>query len=52
MKGAEETLNRTLGLEIEVDFLQMYKSQPLFGEVVDYLNKFNFEFIDFVGLRR
>ena len=30
----------------------MYKSQPLFGEVVDYLNKFNLEFIDFVGLRR
>ena len=30
----------------------MYKSQPLFGEVVDYLDKFNLDFIDFVGVRR
>ena len=52
LKGSRDTLKRSLGMEIEVEFLEMYKSQPLFGEVVDYLDKFNLDFIDFVGVRR
>jgi FkbM family methyltransferase len=52
LKGAGDMLRRNLGMEIEVEFLEMYKSQPLFGELVDYLDKFDLEFIDFVGIRR
>jgi len=52
LRGAEGMLHQSLGLEVEVEFLEMYKSQPLFGEIVDYLDKHNLEFIDFVNLRR
>ena len=52
LKGASSTLKKNLGMEIEVELLAMYKNQPLFGEIVDYLTKFYLEFIDFVGTRR
>ena len=52
LKGASNTLKKNLGMEIEVELLAMYKGQPLFGEVVDYLDKLDLEFIDFVGTRR
>ena len=52
LKGAENTLKKTLGMEIEVEILEMYKGQSLFGEITNYLSDFNFEFIDFVGTRR
>lgn len=52
LKGAEGILDQSLGLEIEVEFLEMYKSQPLFGEIVKFLDPHNLEFIDFVNLRR
>ena len=52
LKGARETLKRTLGIEVEVEFLNMYKSQPLFGDVCKFLDDLDFEFIDFVGTRR
>ena len=32
--------------------LEMYKGQTLFGEIANYLNEFDLEFIDFVGTRR
>ena len=31
--GASETLARCFGLEVEVEFTQLYKDQPLFGDV-------------------
>jgi len=52
LKGAGSSLKKNLGMEIEVELLAMYKGQPLFGEIVDYLAKFDLEFIDFVGTRR
>tara|TARA_B100000035_G_scaffold315221_1_gene334523 strand:+ start:8761 stop:9729 length:969 start_codon:yes stop_codon:yes gene_type:complete len=52
LKGAKETLKRTLGVEVEVEFLNMYKSQPLFGDVCKFLDDLDLEFIDFVGTRR
>ena len=52
LKGAKENLKKTLGLELEVEFIKMYKSQPLFGDVCEFLRDFDLEFIDFVGTRR
>ncbi|MDA9713658.1 FkbM family methyltransferase [Alphaproteobacteria bacterium] len=52
IKGAKKTLKSTFGLEIEVEFLNVYKKQPLFGEICLELKNNGFEFIDFVNLSR
>ena len=52
LRGGEKLLKKTLGLEIEVEFIELYKAQPLFCEITSYLKKFDFEFIDFVNLCR
>ncbi len=52
LKGATKLLKDTIGLELEVEFLPLYQKQPLFGELVEFLGEFNFEFIDFVALCR
>lgn len=52
LKGASSYLNDTLGLELEVEFIELYSNQPLFGDVCDYLSTKGFEFIDFVNLCR
>lgn len=52
LKGASDTLKSVLGLEIEVEFLPLYKDQPLFGEICVFLKDHGFEFIDFVNLCR
>ena len=52
LKGARNNLKENLGLEVETEFIDMYRSQPLFGEICNFLKDFNFEFIDFVGTRR
>lgn len=52
LKGASNTLQSVLGLEIEVEFLPLYKDQPLFGEICTFLSNHEFEFIDFINLCR
>lgn len=52
LKGMQNHLSSCLGLEIEVEFSSLYKKQPLFGEVYNYLIHFGFEFIDFTNLCR
>ena len=52
LRGLEESLNKCLGMEIEVEFSEMYKSQPLFGDVHSFLSSKGFYFLDFVNLRR
>ena len=52
IKGASSTLESVLGLELEVEFLELYKGQPLFGDVCNTLSKNEFEFIDFLNLSR
>ncbi len=52
LKGAESSLNDFLGLEVEVEFAEIYKNQCSFGEINDYLLKNDFEFIDFTSLTR
>ena len=52
LKGAEKTLNNCLGLEIEVEFLPIYKNQPLYADITNFLKKHQFEFIDFLRICR
>ena len=48
LKGATSTLEKVLGLEVEVSFVEIYKNQPLFGDLCQFLTKLGFEFIDFI----
>lgn len=50
LEGATSHLESVFGLEIEVEFHELYKGQPLFGEVVAYLAKYGLEFLDFTSL--
>ncbi|MCW3117150.1 MAG: FkbM family methyltransferase [Chitinophagaceae bacterium] len=52
LKGGEVTLKKTIGLDLEVEFLPIYKDQPLFGDIQQFLYERGFEFIDFVNLSR
>ena len=52
LNGANKTLEKTFGLELEIEFLELYKDQPLFGDVCKKLAEKGFQFIDFVNLAR
>lgn len=52
LKGASTCLSSALGLEVEVEFLELYKDQPLFGDICKTLSEHDLEFIDFVNLCR
>jgi len=52
LQGASKTLNSAFGIEAEVEFIELYQGQPLFGEVAKYLNRFGFDFIDLIGTCR
>jgi len=52
LQGAGKTLSGCLGVEVEVEFLNIYKHQPLFGDVSSYLTGCGFTFIDFLSLHR
>lgn len=50
--GAKQTLPKVYGLEIEIEFTQIYKEQPLFGEICNFLEKYQLYFIDFTNISR
>jgi len=52
LKGARQLLKKNMGIEIEVEFVHIYSKQPLFGEIVEFLQLNNYIFIDFVNLCR
>lgn len=52
LKGFGESLNSCLGLEIEVEFAEIYKSQPLFGDIHNYLSSKGFYFCEFLDITR
>lgn len=52
LEGGEILLGRTLGLEIEVEFLSLYQGQPLFGDLCAHLARHGFEFMDFTSICR
>ena len=45
LKGAKKTLKKIIGIEIETEFLSIYKKQDLFEDIKIYLEKNNFNFI-------
>jgi len=50
--GAKNTLKKCLGLEVEVEFVELYKKQKLFGDLCEFLKSQNMYFIDFIDLVR
>ena len=50
--GSEDTLKSCIGVELEVEFMELYLGQPLFGEIAKYLIDSGFEFYDFLNLSR
>jgi FkbM family methyltransferase len=52
LEGAGSTIESCMGLHVEVSFQSIRNSQPLFGDVSNFLQKFGIDFIDFVSLFR
>ena len=52
LDGSQNTLKNLLGLEIEVSFFNLRVNQPVYQDVINYLSKYNFEFIDFLSMIR
>jgi FkbM family methyltransferase len=46
IKGGDKIMDRVLGFEIEVEFLEFYKKQPLFSDVDKYMKSSGFELYD------
>jgi hypothetical protein len=51
LKGSENSLRDASGVLLEVEFSEMYKGQPLFGEVDKFLRIQGFKFIRFLGFQ-
>ncbi len=50
LKGADGLLRRSVfGLELEVEFLEIYKGQPLFADVDAFVKPYGFELFDLNG---
>jgi len=50
--GAEKLLTRVLAIEIEVEFHELYRNQPLFDSVFSFLKSYGFDLIDLISLYR
>jgi FkbM family methyltransferase len=50
LKGGEKLLDDVLVVHAEVEFVQLYKDQPLFGDVDTYLRSKGFTFHKFTGI--
>lgn len=47
LKGAKNILNKSiLGIEVEIEFKEIYEKQPLFDDIHSFLNKFGFDLFD------
>ncbi len=46
LMGAGDFLNNVIGLEVEVEFVEMYKEQPLFNQVDEFISGHNFDLVD------
>lgn len=49
LEGAVQTLEDVIGIELEIEFLEMYEGQPLFNEVNGFLHGENFKLMDLRG---
>lgn len=50
LKGAARTLRDTLVVQAEVEFLPIYKNQPLFAEIDEFLRRHGLMFHSFTGM--
>ena len=50
--GAENSLSNVLAIEVEVEFYELYRNQPLFDSVFNFLKSHGFDLIDFISLYR
>ena len=46
LRGGPVTVSKALGLKVEVEFLELYKGQPLFADVDRFLRASGFELVD------
>jgi FkbM family methyltransferase len=46
LRGGGDYLDRVIGLELEVEFVPLYKEQPLFTDVNEFVTKAGFELFD------
>ena len=46
LQGSYDYLDSVIGLEIEVEFVEMYKGQPLFNEVNGFVKSKGFSLVD------
>lgn len=44
--GQKKALPKIFGIHLEVEFLQLYEGQPLFGDIDQFLNKNGFQLMD------
>ena len=49
LRGAGSRINEMIGLEVELEFLPIYKGQPLADQLLEYLRDRGLEFIDFLS---
>jgi FkbM family methyltransferase len=49
LKGASMTLAKAVAVHIEIEFSEVYKDQPLFGDIDTHLRAAGFELIDIVN---
>jgi len=52
LKGAGSKMEELLGLEVECEFFQLRENQKMYFDVINYLEKYDFEFIDFLNIHR
>ena len=50
--GAEKLLTSVLAIEVEVEFYELYRNQPLFDSVFKFLKSHGFDLIDLISLYR
>mgnify|MGYP006109761775 CR=1 FL=1 len=51
LKGGSKILEKTSLIHTDATFIEKYKNQPLFGDLVSYLNKNNFKLIGYTHTR-
>ena len=46
LKGGADSIKHAIGLEVEVEFAELYENQPLFNEVDSFVRKMDFDLFD------
>lgn len=49
LKGAGSLLDRTIGVQAEVSFVESYRDRPMFSDIDSFLRRHGFAFFDLIG---